>query len=350
MKGAVRMQLPASIPSGLWKYGHCQGIAIDTSRKYMYFSFTTALIKTDLAGNAIGSVTGLLGHLGCIDFNDEDGRVYGSLEYKNDSIGQGILRRAGVNTEILTAFYIAIFDVDRIDRMEMDACTDGVMTAVYLKEVVDDYTAQVKHQGKTVAHRYGCSGIDGMTFGCVPGTDTRRLFVAYGIYRDVQRTDNDHQVILCYDSADWKQYERPLSQQNMHLSGPEKPERKFFVFTGNTTWGVQNLEYDEATGHLLMCVYRGVKEAYPNYDLYIIDGSKSPQTAVLPGVEPEATGEVLTLLDNGSGEQTPGWRFPHGSTGICSLGDGRFYVSVHGQQDGLHFTDVQLFTWDKITE
>ena len=102
------MQLPSSIPSGLWKYGHCQGIAIDTQRKYMYFSFTTALIKTDLAGNAIGSVTGLLGHLGCIDFNDEDGRVYGSLEYKNDSIGQGILRRAGYEVKNSDFFRIGI--------------------------------------------------------------------------------------------------------------------------------------------------------------------------------------------------------------------------------------------------
>jgi hypothetical protein len=98
-----------------------------------------------------------------------------------------------------------------------------------------------------------------------------------------------------------------------------------------------------------MCVYRGVKETYPNYDLYIIDGSKAPQTAVLPGAEPETVGEVLTLLDNSTGEQTPGWRFPHGSTGICSLGDGRFYVSLHGKQDDMHYTNVQLFTWDEMT-
>lgn len=61
------------------------------------------------------------------------------------------------------------------------------------------------------------------------------------------------------------------------------------------------------------------------------------------------SGEMLSLLDNGTGEQTPGWRFPHGSTGICSLGDGRFYVSLHGKEDGLHYANVQLFTWDEIT-
>lgn len=344
----MSVQLPASIPSGLWNYGHCQGIAIDTQREYMYFSFTTALIKTDLAGNVIGSVTGLLGHLGCIDFNDEDGCVYGSLEYKNDPIGQGILKHAGVSRTLQTAFYIVAFDVEKISRMEMDACTDGVMTSVYLREVVEDYSASVQNEGRTVEHRHGCSGIDGITFGCIPGTATRRLFVAYGVYGDNSRTDNDYQVILCYDTADWKQYEQPLSQQNMHESGPEKPEHKFFVYTGNTTWGVQNLEYDEKTGHLLMAVYCGKKECFPNYNLYIINGSKAPCLNVLGGVEPEMNGGMLTLLDNGTGEETPGWRFPHGSTGICSLGDGRFYVSLHGKENGLHYTNVQLFSWNEI--
>lgn len=344
----MSVQLPASIPSGLWNYGHCQGIAIDTQREYMYFSFTTVLIKTDLAGNVIGSVTGLLGHLGCIDFNDEDGRVYGSLEYKNDPIGQGILKHAGVSRTLQTAFYIVAFDVEKISRMEMDACTDGVMTSVYLREVVEDYSARVQNEGRTVEHRHGCSGIDGITFGCIPGTATRRLFVANGVYGDNSRTDNDYQVILCYDTADWKQYEQPLSQQNMHESGPEKPEHKFFVYTGNTTWGVQNLEYDEKTSHLLMAVYCGKKECFPNYNLYIIDGSKAPCQNVLRGVEPEMNGGMLTLLDNGTGAETPGWRFPHGSTGICSLGDGRFYVSLHGKENGLHYTNVQLFSWNEI--
>lgn len=44
--------------------GHIQGIATDAERKYMYYSFTTSLIKTDMNGNVIGSVKGLAGHLG----------------------------------------------------------------------------------------------------------------------------------------------------------------------------------------------------------------------------------------------------------------------------------------------
>ena len=153
--------LPRDIFSGCWTTGHCQGIAVDTKREYIYYSFTTSLVKTDMRGNLIGTVGGLLGHLGCIAFNDDDGRLYGSLEYKNDAIGRSILNMLKSDATIEDAFYIARFDVDKIDRVGMDACADGVMKAIYLKEVVDDFTAKVTNGGKAVKHRLGCSGIDG---------------------------------------------------------------------------------------------------------------------------------------------------------------------------------------------
>ena len=89
------MNLPKSINFGGMGTGHIQGIAIDAKREFMYFSFTTRLVKTDMQGNVIGSVKGLAGHLGCIAYNYEDGRVYGSLEFKHDSIGKGILANIG---------------------------------------------------------------------------------------------------------------------------------------------------------------------------------------------------------------------------------------------------------------
>ena len=280
--------LPRDIFSGHWRTGHCQGIAVDLERGAVYYSFTTALVKTDLQGRLIGSVNGLLGHLGCIAFNGADGRVYGSLEYKNDAIGRGIQNLLGSGAAPEDAFYTAIFDADRIDRPGMDACRDGVMTAVYLKEVVDDFTGEAVCGGRTVSHRLGCSGIDGTTFGPIPGcADGKRyLFVAYGVYADETRADNDHQVLLCYDTSDWARFERPLRQDAMHRSGPAAPDRKFFVFTGNTTYGVQNLEYDPCANGFLMAVYPGKKPQYPNRPMYIVDGAKPPVTAPLRGLEP----------------------------------------------------------------
>ena len=54
-------KLPRTILSGEQGPFHVQGIAVDLERGYIYFSFTTKLLKMDLAGNLIGSVDGLPG-------------------------------------------------------------------------------------------------------------------------------------------------------------------------------------------------------------------------------------------------------------------------------------------------
>ena len=47
-------KLPRTILSGEQGPFHVQGIAVDLERGYIYFSFTTKLLKMDLAGNLIG--------------------------------------------------------------------------------------------------------------------------------------------------------------------------------------------------------------------------------------------------------------------------------------------------------
>ena len=316
--------LPREIFSGRYNTGHCQGIAVDLKKGYIYYSFTTCLVKSDLNGNVIGSVDGLLGHLGCIDFNEADGRVYGSLEYKNDSIGRGILTHLGHSGAINDAFYCAIFDVDKIDRMHMDACADGVMRTAYLKDVVDDYLAVENG----VAHRHGCSGIDGTAIGPMPGAgrDSRQwVFIAYGIYGDVSRDDNDDQVILCYDPAELCALAQPFSQGSMHTSGPAAPHARLLVHTGNTEYGIQNLEYDAATGDYYAAVYKGKKVIYANKPMYVIDGSCAPVNNRL---------QVKAVSD-----------FPYGQTGMCALGDGTWYFSEDGRAEDGWYTFVRLYRY-----
>lgn len=185
------------INSGRWGELHCQGMTMDKEKRFVYYSFTTKLVKTDLYGNIIGSVEHIVGHLGCIDFCDIDGKVYASLEYKNDSIGRDILETLGQGDRTINdGFYIAIFDVDKITRLDMDAERDGVMRTVFLKTVLDDYKGTVTIDGKEFEHVHGCSGIDGLAIGPDFGGDGNYLHVCYGVYGDVSRTDNDYQVIL----------------------------------------------------------------------------------------------------------------------------------------------------------
>ena len=318
--------LPRRIHSGYYKTGHCQGIAVDLAKGFIYYSFTTCLIKSDLNGNIIGSVDGLLGHLGCIDFNEADGCVYGSLEYKNDAIGKGILKNAGKD-EITNAFYCAIFDVDKIDRMHMDACHDGVMRTAYLKEVVDDYLAEENG----ILHRYGCSGIDGTAIGPMPGApkDSKQyVFIAYGIYGDINRDDNDNQIILCYEPEKLNASALPLEQGNMHTSGPA-PECMLTAFTGNTVYGVQNLEYDIHTGDYYAAVYNGQKPIFANKPMYVIDGSVAPAAHAL---------KVKAVSD-----------FPHGQTGMCALGDGYWYFSQHRHTEEGFSSEVVLYKYENGT-
>lgn len=321
---------------------HVQGIAVDKEKGYMYFSFTTTFVKTDMEGNVIGSVKGLAGHLGCIAFDAESRRVYGSLEYKHDSIGKGILEKFSDIKEVEDGFYIAVFDVDKIDRVGMSA--DGVMTAVYLKEVFDDFSAD--------GHRYGCSGIDGTTVAPAIGSKDKEkfLYVAYGVYGDVSRSDNDYQVILCYPLKELVSYAKPLDQLAMHRSGPAEYAHKYFVYTGNTTWGIQNLEYDGYLGRFLVAVYKGKKEQFPNFPMFMIDAMTEAKTEPLKGMSER--GEVLSLAKDGIFDESSGvygFDFPHGSTGIASLGDGYYYFSQHwvNKEADEAGTDVYLYRYDK---
>ncbi|MCF3109257.1 hypothetical protein LL912_10745 [Niabella sp. CC-SYL272] len=336
---------------------HVQGVVVDVKRGYAYFSFTTKLVKTDLKGRVIGSVDGFIGHLGCLDVNPDDGRVYASLEYKNDNIGKGILKGlgSGVNPDEAkdheSSFYIAIFDGDKITRPGMSAEKEHVIHTVYLKEVADDYKAMVTNKGKQVEHRYGCSGIDGIAFGPQFGKKGGRNFLnlAYGIYGDTGRTDNDYQVILQYDANSLRQYERPLSQNGFNKTGPEKPLNKYFVYTGNTSYGIQNLEYDPNTGYWLAAVYKGKKAWFPNYSLFAIDGSRGPESQVLKGFDNAEKGHVLQLAAAGMYDQNSGvygWLFPWGATGMHALGHGYFYISQNGiTKDKKQYCDLRLYRW-----
>ncbi len=329
---------PSSLVSGPWRSGHVQGVAVDQTHGYIYYSFTNLLVKTDLQGRVIGTIGGFTGHLGDLDFNESDRRVYGSLEYKAEK-----------------AFYIAVVDVDKIDKAGLQAQNSTIFQAVYLSEVVRDYTADRNGDGvfdgdtaDTPDHRYGCSGIDGVSFGPRFGQTggKRYLTVAYGIYANVDRKDNDHQVLLQYDATQWvNRFARPLDEKAPHQSGPSNVDGKYFVYTGNTTYGVQNLEYDESGQRWLMGVYRGSKPSFPNYTLFAIKGAAKPVLTELTG-----TGERgwrLPLADAGLRDAVTGVRgwFQKADVGMVSLRDGLFYLAVNRATNGQQSAELSLYRW-----
>ena len=347
--------LPKNIYSGEYSSGgHVQGIAVDAAHGFVYYSFTTMLLKTDLFGDPLGSVIRLAGHLGCITYDAENNKVYGSLELKHDAIGQGIINKTGWDPSDEDSFYLVEFDCAAICEMNMDAESDGVMRAIYLCDVVKDYS-QIDEVSKK-KHRYGCSGIDGTGLGVPFGaTDAKKkIMVAYGIYSDVDRQDNDYQIILQYDRDDFNRYAKPLNQQNPHKSGPEQYEEKYFFYTGNTTYGVQNLEYDEYSGNWFLAVYCGIKKEFENFPLFFIDGKKAPFGKELLGREAER-GLVLAsaqLGECGKQDGIYGSRFPHGSTGMAAIGDGTFYFAHSGanKDNGKFYTNLVKYRYSPNNE
>ncbi|TAN00831.1 MAG: hypothetical protein EPN39_03535, partial [Chitinophagaceae bacterium] len=126
--------LPDSIFSGKQGEFHVQGMAVDEARGFIYFSFTDKLIKMDMSGHLIGSVTGLVGHLGDITFDPKTNQVYASLEFKNDAIGEGISRELGLKNSNKIDFYIAIFNCAKMVKPDMNAQKGEVLRTAYLKE------------------------------------------------------------------------------------------------------------------------------------------------------------------------------------------------------------------------
>ena len=347
--------LPESIPVGAQGKFHIQGIAMDKARRYLYISYTTQLVKLDLNGRVVGSVSGLLGHLGCIAYNPEDGKVYGSLEYKNDEIGRDISDRSNGHRESATQFYVAVFDVNKITHTGMDGLRDSVMKTVCLPTVKRFYEDSSTNNGVTRGHVYGCSGIDGVTFGPRFGSKGGEMFltVALGIYGDTVRTDNDYQVLLQYPWPAVMQYARPLDLNRMHTKGPSKPAATYFAYTGNTTYGVQNLEYDAFFNQWFMAVYKGKKKRFPNYRLFAIDNSVKPRRRLLSGYGGER-GLVVELGKTGlydASSDVWGWNFPYGNMGMQSVGNGCFYFfhPDKNNKDG-YSGRVELYRYEPDTK
>jgi len=269
--------------------------------------------------------------------------VFGSLEYKK-----------------LNVFYIAVFNGEKITSTDMPHHKGGVMKTVCLGEVSKDYTDTVTRQGKKQRHRYGCSGIDGVAVGTVPGSadDKLKLMVAYGIYPDTGRDDNDHQVILQYDlSAFDAKAGEVFDPESPHFKGPNH-EAKYFVYTGNTTYGVQNLEYDKDTHNYWMAVYTGKKSKFPNYPLYLIDGKTAPVKGLVRGQDPKETGLLLALAKQGTRHESSGvYGFPrvegNPATGMICLGRNLFYIAKSGvAKKGelrMQYGDARLFRLNRKT-
>ncbi len=328
---------PLSLASGgSWDIKHCQGMAIDKQGGYAYYSYTNTFVKCDLEGNAVGSLTGFEGHLGDVCYNEKDGKVYASL----NPVGK-------------KALYVAVLDVAKLNKMGLDCEKSGLVRTVHLPEVWKDFSAKVKNQGKTYSRRYGVSGTDAMCFG--PSFSSGKghyLTISCGTTPQTERTDNDYQILLQYDvSGWWDKYAQPLNESKVHHKGPEKHSGKYFVYTGNTNYGVQTMTYFPELNLWMLNVYTTLKEdKFPDYNLFIVDGDIKPKKQPLKGQQGEDVQKVLTLYQDGLRHENTGiygWFVSNGAKGMEYVDKGLFYIihpykTWYGKQTGVAY----LYVWD----
>ena len=323
---------------------HVQGIAYDPDASRMYFSFTDRFLVSDLQGRVLGSLEHIQGHLGAMVFDKDSRKVFASLECKDDVIGKGLSDFAKGRS----MFYIAIIDVDKVTSVGMDSEDNDAFKIVCVKEATKDYHLKgFGPDGQEYEHFYGCSGIDGVTIAPKLGRKGGKeyLYVAYGIYGDTSRSDNDSQVLLRYDLRELEKYSGKVRFGEFYAEGPSKPLDKYFVYTGNTNWGVQNMTYDKESGKMFLFVYKGSKEQFTNYDVFSFNVANRPARKGLIGVHYDRSRhKVIGSWEN----PVTGTFFKYGSTGVSPLGDGRFYFSQNGKskETGSQFCRAKVYRWD----
>ena len=331
--------LPLSLASGSWDVRHCQGIAVDKQKGYIYYSYTHTFVKCDFAGNVMGTIININGHLGDICFNEEDGKIYASLLPPGKK-----------------ALYVAIIDVDNLEEINLDAVGCGLVRTVHIHEIWNDRKTLVKFDNMEYTQKYGISGLDGVCFG--PSFNTGEgnyLTIGCGMSTNTQRKDNDYQVLLQYDvEAWWNVYAKPLSRTEYHHSGPYTHNGKFFVYTGRTTSGIQTMTYFDEMNVWLLFVYKTRKDNFNKYTLFVVDGDIKPYKAELIG-QPEPDEQyVLTLYPDGDFDKKNniyGWYANQGNKGIEYMGGGLFYI-VHPFKTWYETQTAvaYLYVWDPEKE
>lgn len=196
---------------------HLQGIAV-SGNKTLYFSFTNRLIKTDPDGNILIDAEVKGGHLGDITWHC--GKIYGTL------LGEP---RTGDPWDAWTSFQILVFD-----------------ESLQLLEKIDLPLVQQYYRSKT----NGICGIDGITFGRVPGGQTR-MMIACAI-KDENATRHYQEDILLQYRTDGTY------------------ETEYYIPTGYNIFGTQNLSYEEDSGNWWITAYAPEADWHSKDTLYCI--------------------------------------------------------------------------------
>lgn len=200
---------------------HMQGFTSDPERKYMYWSFTDSLVKTNYNNTMIAQTHVSGGHLGDIAYFE--GKLYASF------LGNAL---PGHAWDDWTAFKVYVYNADDLSLdhiIDMPICDEMKANAC----APDD--------------QYGFMAIDGVTFGRDTEGNTK-MFVACALFSE-ERFNN--QILL-----------------QLSLDGTF--EKRHLFPTGNQVYGIQTLDYDWDAGEFWFTTYGGSLPFQAKETLYCI--------------------------------------------------------------------------------
>ncbi len=339
--------MPNYVHTGNHGIQHVQGMAMDRVGGYLYYTFTDILVKTDLEGNVIGTVTGYMGHMGDCSFNDMDGRLYATLQISPNNWGW-----EGSDE----GWYVAIVDVDKITSVGMSYDAEGLMKVVEMSNIYQTATAELSN-GQI--GKYGVTGLDGCAFGPKFGTSSgeQYLTIAGSVGENLERTDNDYQVMWQYDVSDWwESVAKPLSLTSLPRT-TITADGEYFLLTGNGHYGIQDVCYDDYTKQWYFVTYGITRPEFYEWGYcFVVSAETQPQMEALKGQPTETQGLTLKTVEGGNehtvtsgihaGSTVYSYGFYQACTGIVGLGDGYFYVCIAGPSgvEG-QYGDVWKYRW-----
>ncbi len=199
---------------------HVQGFT--SGNGYMYWSFTDTLVKTTMDGIVRRQTEVFGGHLGDCDYHD--GKIY--VSYTGNCL-------PGHEWGDWTAFKIYVFDADDLSLIEMldlDICYGYKKIACSPEDT------------------RGFRGIDGVAIAPDPKTGEDKMFVA---------------CTLCVD-------EKFSNQIILQFTLDGVYETEHYIPTGNTVFGIQNLDYDAENKEFWFTTYNAEPPHQDRATLYCI--------------------------------------------------------------------------------
>jgi RNA polymerase sigma factor (sigma-70 family) len=212
-----------------------------------------------------------------------------------------------------------------------------------------------KFKGDVVAspdHRYDCSGIDGVSSARRSATDGKRyLTVAYGVYGNTKRTDNDHQVLLQYDITDWGRYASPLTEAAPHHNGPATPRASTSCAPATRATACRTWPMTRPSSAGSWASTRARSRPSPTTCCSPSRRAPSPcwATCRRAGSRRQGlgAGELMALADDGLKDAATGVRGwnQKADVGFQPVGHGLFYVSANAKIEGKQTADLTLMRW-----